>query len=313
MNINRRDFIKTSSSVTAGSLLTLSPFAALPATAEANKIPAATGFKLLFLAPLWGFDGSLGAFCAASKKAGYDGVEVLWSQDKKFQENLFAALKKYDLEIGFLCRGDEINVQEQLKTFKKNVHDACTNPFQKPIYINCHSGRDHFSYADNKLFMDFTSAEEKITGVPIYHETHRGRSLYAANITRSFIETISDLKLTFDVSHWCNVHESLLEDQVETVTMALPRVEHIHSRIGHEEGPQISDPRAPEWAHTVNAHLAWWDKVIERKKLKGERMTIMTEFGPPTYMPTLPFTNMPVANQWDINVYMMEMLKKRYR
>jgi hypothetical protein len=89
-------------------------------------------------------------------------------------------------------------------------------------------------------------------------------------------------------------------------------VEHIHARIGHPEGPQVNDPRAPEWDEAMKAHIAWWDKVIARKKKNGERMTILTEFGPPTYMPTLPYTQQPLANQWDINVHMMKLLRKRY-
>ncbi|MEJ0103429.1 MAG: hypothetical protein WDO19_13130 [Bacteroidota bacterium] len=121
------------------------------------------------------------------------------------------------------------------------------------------------------------------------------------------------MKLTFDVSHWCNVHESLLTDQEETVNLALERVEHIHARIGHSEGPQVNDPRAPEWDEAVKAHFAWWDKVIERKKKNGEQMTVLTEFGPPTYMPTLPYTQQPLANQWEINVHMMKLLRKRYQ
>ncbi len=62
-----------------------------------------------------------------------------------------------------------------------------------------------------------------------------------------YMEKIPELRITFDVSHWCNVHESLLEDQPETVDMTLQRVDHIHARIGHPEGPQVNDPRAPEW------------------------------------------------------------------
>ncbi len=108
------------------------------------------------------------------------------------------------------------------------------------------------------------------------------------------------------------MHESLLGDQAETVDLALTRVEHIHARIGHSEGPQVNDPRAPEWDETVKAHFAWWDRVAERKKKNGERMTILTEFGPPAYMPTIPYTRQPLANQWDINVYMMKLLRKRY-
>ena len=136
--------------------------------------------------------------------------------------------------------------------------------------------------------------------------------LFAAHITRNFIEKNPALRLTLDISHWCNVHESLLEDQAETITLALERVEHLHARIGHQEGPQVNDPQAPEWANAVKTHLNWWDKVMERKIKEGGIMTILTEFGPPNYMPTLPYTQQPLANQWAINVYMMQMLRKRY-
>ena len=136
--------------------------------------------------------------------------------------------------------------------------------------------------------------------------------LFAAPVARQFIEKNPELRITFDVSHWCNVSESLLKDQQETVDLTLQRVEHIHARIGHQEGPQVSDPRAPEWEAAVKAHLDWWDKVAERKKKLGQRLTVLTEFGPPDYMPTLPYTRQPVADQWAINVYMMQLLRKRY-
>jgi hypothetical protein len=136
--------------------------------------------------------------------------------------------------------------------------------------------------------------------------------LFAAPVARHYLETIPDLRLTFDVSHWCNVSESLLQDQAATVALALSRVDHIHARIGHPEGPQVNDPRAPEWEQAVKAHFAWWDEVIQRKKANGEVMTILTEFGPPDYMPTLPYTREPLADQWAINVHMMELLRKRY-
>jgi hypothetical protein len=114
------------------------------------------------------------------------------------------------------------------------------------------------------------------------------------------------------VSHWCNVSESLLQDQEETVNQTLERVDHIHARIGHPEGPQVNDPRAPEWEEAVKAHLSWWDKIAERKKQNGQRLTILTEFGPPDYMPTMAYTRQPLADQWAINVHMMQLLRKRY-
>ena len=126
------------------------------------------------------------------------------------------------------------------------------------------------------------------------------------------MEKHPDLRITFDVSHWCNVHESSLEDQPETLAMTLDRVDHIHARIGHSEGPQVNDPRAPEWNHFVKAHFDWWDKVVERKKKEGKLMTFLTEFGPVDYMPAMPYTRQPLANQWDINKHMLDTLRARY-
>jgi hypothetical protein len=109
------------------------------------------------------------------------------------------------------------------------------------------------------------------------------------------------------------VSESLLADQQSTMDLALQRVDHVHARIGHAQGPQVHDPRAPEWAEAVEAHFAWWDKVVELKKAQGETLTVLTEFGPPNYMPTLPYTQQPIADQWAINVHMMHLLRKRYQ
>jgi hypothetical protein len=127
------------------------------------------------------------------------------------------------------------------------------------------------------------------------------------------MESIPGLRITFDVSHWCNVHESLLADQPETLALAIQRVDHIHARIGHPEGPQVNDPRAPEWDTAVKAHLAWWDQIVNLKKQKGDTLTILTEFGPADYMPTLPYTRKPLSDQWAINVYMMQLLRQRYQ
>ncbi len=309
MPINRRKFIGLSTSASTALLLSsLDTFSSThqPAFNMDSK------FELIIMGTSWGFEGSVDAFCAKAKKEGYNGIEMWWPLNKKDQDELFAALKQYQLQIGFLCGGSQSNPAEHLASFKKMIDAAAANTMQRPLYINCHSGRDYFTYEQNKLFIDHTTALAKQTGITICHETHRSRMMFAAHTTRGFIEKIPELKLTFDVSHWCNVHESLLHDQEETVQLALSRVEHIHARIGHPEGPQVNDPRAPEWEAAVKQHFDWWDKVIERKKKEGKPMTILTEFGPPDYMPTLPYTRQPLADQWAINAHMMRVLRKRY-
>jgi sugar phosphate isomerase/epimerase len=310
MAFTRRKFIQLGSITGTAALLS-----SLESFALTNKpdFTMNAGFQLTVLATNWGFDGSLDVYCAKAKKEGYDGIEIWWPTDNKpAQDELFTALKNHQLEVGFLCGGSQTNPQEHLDFFKKMIDAAAKQNIQKPLYINCHSGRDHFGFDTNKKFVEHTIALSKETGITICHETHRSRIMFAAHVAKEYIQKYPELKLTFDVSHWCNVHESLLTDQKETVDLALERVEHIHARIGHSEGPQVNDPRAPEWDEAVKAHFAWWDKVIERKKKNGERMTVLTEFGPPTYMPTLPYTQQPLANQWEINVHMMKMLRKRY-
>lgn len=309
MNQNRRDFIKLTGLATSATLLSsLESFS----TAPLPVINANANYKLKVLATNWGFDGTIDAFCAKAKKEGYDGIENWWPENKNEQDEMFAALKKHKLEIGFLYGAWQTNPAEHLSHFKKVMDTIAKQKIQTPLYINLHSGRDYFSFDDNKKFIEYTNALAKDTGIPIYHETHRGRMLYAAHVTKDFIHKYPELKLTLDISHWCNVHESLLDDQPETIELALQRTEHIHARIGYAEGPQVNDPRAPEWEGTVKQHFAWWDKVVERKKKNGETMTFLTEFGPPLYMPTLPHTLQPVSDQWAINVHMLHLLRKRY-
>ncbi|GAC1440441.1 MAG: hypothetical protein NVSMB63_06870 [Sediminibacterium sp.] len=308
MQDSRRKFIRTS--MTAGTALLLS---SLETLADDNPPPTGdNNLDLKVLATNWGFNGTLDEYGAKVKKEGYDGIEIWWPINETGQNELFGVLKKYGLEVGFLCGAPQADFNDHFAQFRKMTDAAATNTIQRPLYINCHSGRDFFSYEQNSMFIGHTTQLTKKTGVFIYHETHRSRMLFAAPVAKQYLEKHPELRITFDVSHWCNVSESLLQDQQETLKLALERVEHIHARIGHPEGPQVNDPRAPEWDSAVKAHFDWWDKVVERKRKKGERLTVLTEFGPPDYMPATPYTRQPLADQWAINVYMMQLLRKRY-
>ena len=298
---SRREFI----SLTGGALMATT----LASFANPLNIKNEAGYQLLILATNWGFSGTWAEFCKKAKQAGYDGVEVWFPSDFKSREELVAALKENSLQVAFVLGGADKDPQKHFVQFKESLEAAV---LLNPLYINCHSGRDFFSFEENKRFIDLTTELSRTTQVPMYHETHRSRILYSAPIARQYMEKIPELRVTFDVSHWCNVHESLLEDQPEALSLAVNRTEHIHARIGHPEGPQVNDPRAPEWKKASDAHVAWWDRVVERKKKEGKRMTFLTEFGPVDYMPALPYTRQPLSNQWEINAYMLEILRKRY-
>lgn len=304
MNLSRRQFI--SSSALAGTGLMFAP---LESFANPLKHANQAGYTLTILATNWGLSISWDEFCAKIKTAGYDGCEIWWPGKAEDRKLLFEALNKHQLKIGFLYGSGEKDFAKHEAQFNQFVTEAAAT---RPLYINCHSGKDYFTVEQKEKLIKQSLAVATQSGIPVYHETHRGRALYSAPVTAELMKKISALRLTLDISHWCNVHESYLSDQEETVALALTRTDHIHARIGHPEGPQVSDPRAPEWERAVKTHFTWWDKVVENKKKAGQPITFLTEFGPPDYMPTLPYTRQAVSNQWDINVHMKDILRSRY-
>lgn len=265
--------------------------------------------KVLILATNWGFDGNIMAFCKKAREAGYDGIEVWWPGDPAERQRLKEALKEYDLKAGFLCGGSGPDVKQHFEHYRRAVEEALE---WQPLYINSHSGKDFFTFEQNARFIEFSL--EKKGKTEILHETHRGRMCYSAPVTAAFLNRYPEMKLTLDISHWTNVHESLLDDQPEAVNLALKHTRHIHARVGHQQGPQVNDPRAPEWEGVVKRHLEWWDTAVKYQLDSGKKqVTFLTEFGPPAYLPALPYTRQPVASQWEVNVHMLNLLKARYK
>ncbi|HLA55188.1 MAG TPA: hypothetical protein VK623_03750, partial [Flavobacterium sp.] len=92
----------------------------------------------------------------------------------------------------------------------------------------------------------------------------------------------------------------------------LPNVAHLHARVGFEQAAQVNNPFAPEWNEHLAVFLDWWKAIIAYRIKKGSRVfTITPEFGPAPYMPLLPFSREPVANQWEINVKMKDYLQTK--
>ncbi|KXU38064.1 xylose isomerase [Cephaloticoccus capnophilus] len=259
------------------------------------------------MAEMWGWD----SFCQKVKEAGYDGIEGVPPATRESRELMFAAVHKYGLRFAVTCGCFEPgDYTQQSVGYKALLEDMVQ---LKPDFINCQTGRDHYSFEQNKVILDIADAISRDSGIPIYHETHRSRFNFAAHITKDYLEKIPELSLTLDISHWCNVHESMLEDQQDAVSLALSRTTHIHARVGHHEGPQVNDPAAPEWKDILGQHLRWWDEVVAQRIAQGQtQLSITPEFGPPSYMPTLPYTCQPLADQWQVNLFMFKLLKARY-
>jgi hypothetical protein len=260
-----------------------------------------------FFCPRWGSeDFRWDDFCARVKSAGYDGVEyaIAAATGDRELDRAWNAAEKHRL---LLIPQHYDTVTADFSAHLDQYHAWLDRIKAYPaVEINSQTGKDFFPFHQNQQLIELGNR------YGVLHETHRGKFSFAAHITKTYLEAIPELRLTLDVSHWINVSESFLDDQGSAMELAIDRTDHIHARAGYPEGPQVSDPRAPEWKEALERHLAWWDQVVAHKRTVRETITITPEFGPFPYMVHLPGTGEPIADQWEVNRFMMELLRKRY-
>jgi hypothetical protein len=92
------------------------------------------------------------------------------------------------------------------------------------------------------------------------------------------------------------------------------RALHIHPRVGYEQGPQVPEPRAPEYHRPVEAHFAWWEKIWDGQRARGfETITMTPEYGPDGYLQREPFTQKPAADLWELNTWTGHRLTQKFR
>jgi sugar phosphate isomerase/epimerase len=269
--------------------------------------------ELKILAPLWGHEHlSQLQFLDKMRLAGYDGFDMWLPNGTAERKQLYNYVQKYQLLIVAQQHQAAGNNFDEFKTsYLKNLQ-ACAQA--APLLINSHTGRDYFSFEQNLELFDIAAGFTEKTGVAVAHETHRGRALYSPAVAAAYFKARPQLNITADLSHWVCVSESMLQNFTAILSESFLRTRHVHARIGFEQGPQVPDPRAPEWDYALQNFLTWWDKIAARHLAqKSKYLTITTEFGPQPYMPAIPFTNSPVAGQFEINCFMKDVLKKRYQ
>lgn len=268
--------------------------------------------KIKILCPLWGHEHlSMKAFLDKIAQAGYDGLDTWIPESKEDKRILYDYLQRYQMPIvshQHAARGDTF--AEFCASFLENLH-RCAEP--SPILINSHTGRDYFTFEENLYLVDIASEFTYKTGISVLHETHRGRLGYSPQMVSDYFDRRPDFCITADFSHWSCVTESMLENFVAALNKAIERSRHIHARVGFEQGPQVADPRAPEWRYALEKFCGWWDRIVEvNRRLNQSVLTITTEFGPQPYMPAVPFEQTPLADQFAINCFMKDLLRKRY-
>lgn len=271
--------------------------------------------NLKFVCPYWGQENlSPSEFIDKITDAAYDGIEILMPADDNFCDSFMAEMEDvYEKNDDFifiaqqLITPGKVTITEFIKRFENELQKLIS---YQPTYINSHTGKDYFSFDNNCRLIEASLNISAKTGTRILHETHRGRFSFHAATLLAYLEKFPELELVGDFSHFCVVSESVLQDQQNILAQIIPKVSHIHARVGFEQAPQVNDPFAPEWENHLKYFEGWWQKIIDHKKKAGwNTFNITPEFGPAPYMPLLPFTKQPIGNQWEINKAMMQRLK----
>jgi hypothetical protein len=181
------------------------------------------------------------------------------------------------------------------------------------VFLTCLAGSD--SWPLSRAIEFYGSALElgRASGVELSFETHRSRPTFNPWATAELLRALPELRLTCDFSHWCVVCERLVDDDA-ALALAIARARHIHARVGYAQGPQVPEPRAPEYSLELAAHEEWWRRILLRAREHGSpSFTVTPEFGPDGYLQHLPFTNVPVADLVDINRWMAARQRARFR
>ena len=252
--------------------------------------------KLKLIRHLWGVTGSWEETFPRFAELGFTGIEAplpAKPDERRFRKLLDQHGFAYIPQI-FSAGAD---AAEHARSFTEQLRAAAD---WAPLLVNAHSGLDAWDDVESCRYFEAALEAELASGTPVAHETHRGRILFNPWVTERMLDRFPDLRLCCDFSHWVCVAERLLDDQMEAITKAAEHCIHLHARVGHEQGPQVSDPRAPEYAPHLAAHERWWRTVWTAQLRRGDKATTLTpEFGPPGYLQTLPHTRMPLADLWE--------------
>lgn len=274
--------------------------------------------KLSFFKTLWGHSGPFGNAADEARSAGFDGLEGPMPKDPEKKKEFLEALESRELlyiaEIsttGFAVPDPGSTVREHLDAFERILVDSLPG---HPLFFSSMAGNDLWSFRQSISFFEQAIGIARRYEVRVGFETHRSRSLFHPIITKNILAELPDMELTADFSHWCNVCERLVLDELpDVLELCAERVLHIQPRVGYDQGAQIPDPRSPLYEQAVQAHLRWWEVLWKKQIDRGFwRITMTPEFGPDGYQQVDPITGKPHGNLWDFNRYMAEILRPRF-
>lgn len=259
--------------------------------------------QILLTRHLWGIPETWEQAFPRIRAAGYGAIEAPLP-DPVDQARFRALLDQHGLAYIAMVFTSGDTPAAHFESFRAQI--AASRPL-RPMLINSHSGRDAWNEDQSRDFFRRALELESGLDLPVAHETHRGRIFFNPWVTQRLLTEFEALRLCCDLSHWVCVCERLLDSELEIIELCARRCIHLHTRVGYEQGPQVPDPRAPEYQRHVEAHERWWKMIWDAQAERGQAVSPLTpEFGPPDYLHTLPYTGMPVADLWEVCNWMAQ-------
>ncbi|MFF2277735.1 sugar phosphate isomerase/epimerase family protein [Agromyces sp. NPDC058126] len=233
--------------------------------------------------PDWGSGLGPSELPASAVAAGYDGVELWWPVGRRAQGDLADAVATTGASLALLVTSAAEDPGAHADEIEQQIEEIDRSGLPAE-HVTLHLGRDHWDVAVHHELAERVVGWRRRFGRSILVELHRGRMLHSAHHSLALLAEHPELRVTFDISHWIVVAESMLDDQQAAVDLAIARADHVHARIGHPQGPQVASPVATDTA-IVERHFAWWGRVVDRIRSEGRRPTLLAEFGPVPYAP----------------------------
>jgi sugar phosphate isomerase/epimerase len=263
--------------------------------------------ELQLFKTLWGHNGALADAAEQAVAAGFVGLEG--NADRLPRDELRLALLSHGLAYiqEIVTAGNYVprrfdTVQQHIADVERQLQ---LGQSLQPQQVTIIGGCDAWSLEQSLRFFGESQEIAARMDITCSFETHRSRSLFNPWITLAILERLPELRLTCDFSHWVVVLERQLDDDWDAVLEVAKHAHHIHARVGYDQGPQVPHPAAPEYASALASHQRYWEAIWSAQRAAGYSITTMTpEFGPDGYLHTLPFTQQPVADLWEINAWM---------
>ena len=141
-----------------------------------------------------------GDFLQKARKEGYDGVEINMPDNSLYVEEFLSSIHNIKTEgnpaFVFIAQQVLTLQKESADVYRKKMEKRLTElALMRPLFINSHTGKDYYTFEENCRIIEIAENIAAKTGVPVYHEIHRGRFTFSSSIAFTLSAIVSRYKI----------------------------------------------------------------------------------------------------------------------